>query len=460
MLSSVYLLSVLVAGQAPSVARTFCNPLPIPSVPLGREVVDGSWKGDGYREISDPTLLTEGKTLYLYPSAGMAWKSTDGAATWTKIDIGIEDVGYAPTVVKHRGRYLLMATDSDIYTSDSPEGPFHSLGPVEPSAPEVPKYFDPMLFSEDGRLYLYFGCTETNGIWGLELDGGNPRRIVRPARRLIAFEPDTQPWERLPNIPSVGWMEGSWMVKVGERYCLTYAASGTENETYATGAAWSDEPLGTFVMQKNNPIFRTVTGLVRGTSHGSIVPDPWVSGGYLKAYTVRVYRIHKFERLIGLDRIHLDANGDFAVSQASDVPQLADGTGAAPWRPMRLVAKSMSESLDNVIATASPLGSLPATVEFSSDKAAVPCAVRIIWCERGLRKCGLGCGPVRYRVEGLHNGTWTTLVDKSANDRDLVVDYCEFQRRIRTDHLRLVVLKAFGDIRIELAEFTVFAEGE
>ncbi|MCQ2445703.1 MAG: hypothetical protein MJ141_02295 [Clostridia bacterium] len=69
---------------------TYCNPLPIPQIPRGKD----RWYDDqygmfshenkpsnvtwpDYRSISDPTVFYwEGK-WYLYPSYGMAWVSED-----------------------------------------------------------------------------------------------------------------------------------------------------------------------------------------------------------------------------------------------------------------------------------------------------------------------------------------------------------------------------------------------
>lgn len=452
---------ILASGAMAEGAVTYCNPLPLPDVPISRNCKYDSWTNECFRELADPSLLVEGRTIYVYPSNGMAWKSTDGAATWTKVDIGIEDVGYAPTVVRHRNRYLLLAGENDLYAADSPEGPFRSLGPVEHPNDGSPDYFDPMLFADDdGRLYLYFGCTADRGIWGLELNAANPRRIVQPARQLVKYDSKTWPWERQPTQAKddIGWMEGGWMVKVNGRYCLTYASSGTQYETYATGAAWGTSPLGPFVKQRKNPFFRTVGGFVRGTSHGSVVPDPWVPGGFLKAYTVAICKAHRFERLIGLDRVRLDANGDFAVSCATDAPQFADGSGAVPWYAVPFSSEGHPEMTDGRITTSSAVGPLPATIEFVSPYHACVRAFRIVWREHGLDKKGMRRGPVRYRLEAFENGKWVVLLDASGNARDLMVDYRETARGPRSNRLRLTVLGLKDGISLDLAEFTAFGE--
>jgi beta-xylosidase len=72
--------------------------------------------------------------------------------------------------VKHRGKFLLMASESPVYTANLPLGPFTEIGPIKLPA-GVPGQIDPMLFSDDdGRLFYYWGCTPAEGIFGVELD--------------------------------------------------------------------------------------------------------------------------------------------------------------------------------------------------------------------------------------------------------------------------------------------------
>src|ERR1019366_1302105 len=62
--------------------------------------------------------------------------------------------------------------------SDSPLGPFKPIGKI-PLPPGLPSQIDPMLFSDDdGRLYYYWGCTPTDGIYVVELDADNPTRLL------------------------------------------------------------------------------------------------------------------------------------------------------------------------------------------------------------------------------------------------------------------------------------------
>lgn len=132
-LASLILLSDSIRSEEPPVPSTFCNPISIPNYPIGRFARD-LIKGDHgpewmwrlgrrlqFRELADVTALWFDDKWYLYPSVDMAWVSGDRGATWKHHPLNIRDIGYAPTIVHHQGKFLLMASDSSIYVSENPQ---------------------------------------------------------------------------------------------------------------------------------------------------------------------------------------------------------------------------------------------------------------------------------------------------------------------------------------------------
>ncbi len=473
----------------PAPAATYCNPIPLPDYPLGRlarEAVPGApiespglWladRQDQFRELADPSALWHEGRWYLYPSVDMAWVSADGGASWEHHPLNVRDLGYAPTVVRHRGKFLLMASDSSVYGADSPLGPFAELGKIT-LPPGVPGQTDPMLFSDDdGRLYYYWGCTPTEGIFAVELDPDNPTRIIGTPKRVIAFEPDRHPWQRLGDWnedPNKGWIEGAWMLKRQGTYYLTYAAAGTENRTYAMGCSVSKSPLGPFAPQKNNPILRGTAGLITGTAHGSIASGPhdtlWAF------YTVRAATVHGFERRLGMDPAFIDADGELHVDGPSEVPRrlptAEKGVEATGWLPLnanlRTVGSSAAANLAGRLAVDEDLRTWwqPA----ADDKAptltstfrgpATIYAIRIAWRDVGLDTSkGVVAGPFRYKVEAETSpNTWTTLVDRSASTEDYLIDYREC-RPTQATAVRLVILGSPAGITPGVAELAAFGE--
>ena len=492
--------SVLVAaapGRTPAPAgapRTYCNPLPIPDYPVGRNVrnlkngdkTDGSflWFLDHveqYRELADPTAIWHDGTWILYPSVDMAWVSADMGATWQHHPLNLRDVGYAPTVVRQGGRFLLMASSSPIYAASSPLGPFEELGrPKLP--PGLPDTIDPMLFvDDDGRLFFYWGCTETRGIFGIELDRSDPTRTIGEAKTLVPFSPDAHPWERVGEFNqqrNAGWVEGSWMIKRQGRYYLTYSAAGTEHRAYAMGVYVGTSPLGPFTPQARNPIFSTTAGLVTGTAHGSIIRGPgdrwWVF------YTVAAGVAHGFERRVGMDVAEFDARGDLTVPRATSTPQWLPGRGPdgggpsdTGWIPVnggvQTLGSSSAPNLSGRLAVDNDLrtwwqpaeGDATPTLTSRLYAPATIRAVRIAWRDVGLdSNRGVRPGPYRYRVElETAAGAWQTALNRTASDEDLLIDYREIEPTIGT-RARLVITGWPKGMRPGVTEFTVFGNTE
>ena len=482
------------SGASADTPRTYCNPLPIPAYPVGRLVknarmgdkTDGSslWFIDHveqYRELADPTAIWHDGKWILYPSVDMAWVSDDMGATWQHHPLNIRDVGYAPTVVRQGDRFLLMASESAIYASSSPLGPFTEQG--RPKLPEgLPATIDPMLFvDDDGRLFFYWGCTETLGIYGIELDRTDPTRAIGPAKKLIPFSPDTHPWERVGEHnqqPNKGWVEGSWMIKRNGRYYLTYAAGGTEHRAYAMGAYVGTSPLGPFTPQAKNPILRTTEGLVTGTAHGSIIKGPgdrwWVF------YTIAAGVAHGFERRVGMDPVEFDANGVLTVPRATSTPQWLPGRGPNGQGPSDTGWAHLNGGVQTLGSTSAP--NLPGRLAIDNDLRtwwqpaegdATPTltsrlygpasirAVRVAWRDIGLdTNRGVVPGPYRYRVElETSANVWQTVLDRTASDEDLLIDYREITPTVGR-RARLVITGWPKGITPGVAEFTVFGQTE
>lgn len=452
---------------------TFCNPMSIPNTPIGiecRDYPNGSalpespawrramWKADKtvqFRELADPTVLVEGNVWYLYPSCGLMWTSEDCGGTWKHVPVQAE-TSYAPGVVKFRGRYYMAMSHGCLSVADSPTGPFRELGKFDAGSfgddPQMPTPAgDPTFLVDEGRLYLYWGvCNRPKSIWGAELDPENPLRAKTPARCLLEYDPKTYPWQSTN--------EGAWVFKRGGKYFLVYSGYGTSDPRYCGVAMKSDAPLGPFVHQKNNPFFSTTEGVVTGTGHGSVFEDE--KGDLWVAYCIVVCRYHHFERLIGMDRVCMDENGDLSVSHATDTPQWLPSSGkrgATGWKALEAVC-SAKEVCDGKLNTFHAFDACPVNIECAFGAPKTLRAYRLIWRDLGLDvRNGVNPGPYQYRIECRENGRWKTWYDASANGVDLTVDYREAPAVI-ADAVRLVIIGCPKGLTPAVSEFTVFGE--
>ncbi len=487
LLTSILLIgSVAVAAfsQEPVIGKTprYCNPLPMVT-------------GQGGQASGDVTVIRENGVYYMYCTGGGAWVSKD-MLNWTFQRV--ENVPVAPHVVKYKGKFYLCGNDGPLFSSDSPLGPFVSLGDWK-NTPTVSDgwndAFDMDIFiDDDGKPYLYYPGRGVSGIYVVALDPNDLTRFVGKPRHLFGFT-NSHLWERygeMNEYPEVAWIEGPWMEKHNGTYYLQYSASGTQWKTYAEGYYTSKSPIGPFVYAPNNPLLRKTEGLVTGTAHGCIVEGP--DGNLWQFYTI-VLSNPPGGRRIGMDRIKFDKQGNMSVT-VTDVPQWApqrgvkvsdDNSGSLPltinkFRAMNALSKVSSEqpgrdaayAVDNSSGTwwePAAADSIPTlTIELSPAtrfdvvQLFIVDSYRILF-QRG--RAGGGMNRTRgvfspdvyqYKIEASMDGTtYSTVADETGNllSRNTIfgempLTKCRFVRLTMTNWPKSVPLGVI--------EFTVFGK--
>ena len=287
--------------------RSYCNPL---DLGYRYQHMMENGKRIAYREAADPTLIYFKGVYYLFASmSGGFWHSSD-LTDWkyhTNRDLLIYD--YAPDV-RQVGEYLYFCASRRgencpiLRTKDPLSDTFEQV-----SAPF--DFWDPDLFcDDDGRVYLYWGCGNTDPIYGIEMDPDTMLPIGE-RRELIFEQADTLGYERCGengNVPpketspvyqalkpfvnpvtgelqlpqalpagggfnreklvkmfrSIGkpYIEGAFMTKHNGKYYLQYASPATQFNTYCDGVYVADAPLGPFTLQQSNPFSSKPGGLL------------------------------------------------------------------------------------------------------------------------------------------------------------------------------------------------------
>ena len=172
--------------------RSYCNPL---DLGYRYQHMMENGKRIAYREAADPTLIYFKGVYYLFASmSGGFWHSSD-LTDWkyhTNRDLLIYD--YAPDV-RQVGEYLYFCASRRgencpiLRTKDPLSDTFEQV-----SAPF--DFWDPDLFcDDDGRVYLYWGCGNTDPIYGIEMDPDTMLPIGE-RRELIFEQADTLGYER------------------------------------------------------------------------------------------------------------------------------------------------------------------------------------------------------------------------------------------------------------------------
>ena len=478
--------------------KTYCNPLSIPDIPSGRRMdtqLTRTREEDyaDYRSISDPSAVYDDGKWILYPSYSIAYVTED-FVNWKHVDIGIPHLGYSPAVVKFRDKWYLSGyCMTELYEGDSPLGPFHVCGHLTNLKGELVKPADGCFLADGDRLYLYWcGLVENDGkdieantaIFGAELNPDRPWELITEIEVLTTYDP-SQKWQRLGEYNQntrMGWVEGQWVNKIGNRYYLMISACGTEFSTYANGVLISDEgPLTGFRPQKNhNPLAVKNRGLVRGAGHGCLVEGP---GNTLwMIYTNIFCYNHLYERRISMDPIGIDENGELYCPAVTETPQYAPGELDHPelgndtgWLPLtflqRPTATSCAPGREAIYASDESVLSWWQPAEHDTE----PCitfrlghgsryslkALRLIWRDIGMETLkGIMPGPFRYVAEYAPTpelDQWETLVDASENTEDLCIDYRELNGEPAYG-IRLRILGAPKGITPGLVSLTAFGE--
>lgn len=464
-----------------NIEKTYCNPIPLPDYPLGKSFFANQTK-KSYRETADPTVIYHNGKWYMYPSCKMAYVSDD-YITWKYVDIKPSDIGYAPTVVEHNGKFLLAATHcEDLYISDSPLGPFECIGKFKDINGEVVSLFDIMLFSDDdGSLYVYGGDAKMHrSIVGAQLDSENMLQMITPIKELVKFDPNNK-WmchgEWNQNKGS-SYIEGPYMYKKNGVYYLTFCAPGTQYSSYCMFAYRSASPLEGFVPQKNNPFLAKRYGIVRGPGHGCIVEGP--NDTIWAFYTCTLCYEHMFERRIGMDCVSINEDGELCVNNVTEIPQWQPGfkpnqhiSNDAGLLPLTFRENTYASSCvygrEAIYATddsmltwwePSKQDTNPTlTVDFSENAVYSISSMRVIWRDVGMDiGNNILPGAIQYIVEAYNEKQeWECVLDMSNNQCDMTIDYRKL-KEINATKVRITVKGAPKGIIPGIISFCVFGK--
>ena len=254
---------------------------------------------------ADPFILraSDGR-YYLYctseDGSGFPVRSSADLLNWTEHGLALRakdgrwanDTFWAPECYELGGKYVLLysANWKDNPTqalenyrigaavADTPVGPFVEVSDRPIFDPGYP-IIDANLYQEGGRYYLYYSrcCYEHNvdgleesWIYGVELKPDFSGVIGEP---VLLLRPE-QPWEgRSAAATGRRWNEGSFLMKAGDRYLMTYSGNFFGGPDYAVGYAVGETPLGPFVKADENPILERY-GDVTGTGHSCMLHSP------------------------------------------------------------------------------------------------------------------------------------------------------------------------------------------
>ncbi|MBE8714090.1 glycoside hydrolase family 43 protein [Sphingobacterium hungaricum] len=230
--------------------------------------------------FGDPFILLHENTYYAYGTAaedGIEVLTSTDLINWerpnTKLALSKNDVWgdkwfWAPEVYFQKGKFYMYYTAEEricVATSDSPLGPFKQEV-KEPMIANEQCIDNSLFIDSDGKPYLYYDrFNDGLNIWVAELEEDLVTIKKGTEKKCIHV---SQPWEEV--WPRVN--EGSFVIKQGNTYYMTYSANSYESQSYGIGFATADHPTGPWTKFEGNPIYQNVKNLV-GVGHSAIFKD-------------------------------------------------------------------------------------------------------------------------------------------------------------------------------------------
>ena len=440
----------------------------------------------GNREAADPECHYFKGEYYLFASVSGGYWSSPDLVKWTYIPcktIGTIE-NYAPTVLVYNDALYYMASGSPvkIYRNAHPEKDSWELIDTKFRFPLVGNT-DPAFFpDDDGRVYIYWGCSDKDPILGVEVDPKDGFKVIGEPAVLIRHQSNQYGWEVPGNNNDEnkdGWNEGPNMLKCNGKYYLQYAAPGTQFRTYGDGVYIGDKPLGPFRYVEFNPFSFKPGGFIGGAGHGSTFKDKY--GNYWHIATMKISVRHMFERRLGLFPLRIDENGRFVQQSVwSDYPFIvpdrkmdySKDNVSAGWNLLSyhqpvtasssLSGFSPSLAVDEKIETwwAAQTGHPGEWLQVDLRKKTEVRAIQVNFADQDFNiqpphNLIFYC----YIIEASDDGiTWKKIVDKSKNARDAVHELDVLKKPVETRYLRITNCKELPG-KFSLYDFRVFGKG-
>jgi len=471
-----------VAVQAANQAdrpQTFCNPLDL--------AYRFQLNTPSRREAADPTLVRFNGEYWLFASkSGGYWHSSDMIHWQLVKPTGLPLEDYAPTVAVVNGRMIFTAFGTPaIFGTDDP------LKGIWSKTADLNGYPDPAIFvDDDGRVYLYFGCSSNGGIQVVELDPQHEFKVIKGPVTCFLADYAHHGWEVAgeenrgsPNADGskqmAPWVEGAWMTRHAGTYYLQYSAPGTQFKVYADGVYTATNPMGPFTYASYSPFSHKPTGFIGGAGHSSTVEDSDDNYWHITTMTISVRDM--FERRLGLFPAGFTTDGQmFCNTYLGDYPQFVPGVLKKPaennspgW---------MLLSYDKPATASSALEQFPIKNAFDEDirtwwsaasgkqgewlqvDLGKPCridAMQINFADQGMTNLDrMANDSYRYYVQVSDDGEhWKSCLDRSDNRRDSPHDYIQMNEPVTARYVRLVNVHMPGDGLFAISGFRIFGNG-
>ncbi|TYA89235.1 family 43 glycosylhydrolase [Seonamhaeicola marinus] len=434
------------------------------------------------REAADPSILFFKGTYYLFASkSGGYWHSKD-LVSWEFIETKeIPTEEYAPTTIVLRDSVFFMASSRRKSTIYKSANPLTGKWEVAKDSLTTAMWDPAFLLDDDNKLYVYWGCSNKEPIYGAELDP-NSFDILGDIKELFYSKRREYGWEVRGDYNNVydelTYMEGAWVNKFNDSYYLQYASPGTTFKSYNDAVYTSKKPLGPFELAKHNPFAYYPEGYACGAGHGSTFQD--TIGNMWHFGTVALSVKHRFERRLSFFPSFLDDGGVlYTYTKYGDYPLIVPDKKIGS--PQELFPGWMLLSYNKPVTVSSTLENYKANnmvdeeirtywsansgtegewAIIDLEKKYDVHAIQLNFAEHNTNIKGRIKGiKHRYIIETSNDGeNWVTVIDKSNCTRDNSHNYFQLDKKLSSRYFKVTNLEV-PDGNFAISGFRIFGKG-
>ncbi|WP_111706827.1 family 43 glycosylhydrolase [Lutibacter citreus] len=454
---------------------TVCNPMDLSY----RFMPDGVSR----REAADPTVILFKDTYFLFASKSGGYWYSDDLTKWTFIETNeIPTEEYAPTAIVINNEVYFLASNGKKNTIYKSADPKTGKWEIVKDGLKVPMTDPAFFLDDDNKLFIYWGCSNKDPIYGVEIDK-NSFEFIGETKELLFPNPQNFGWEIRGDYNTKTdvspWLEGAWMNKHNGKYYLQYSAPGTLEKSYCDGVYESENPLGPFTVAKHNSFAYKPEGFACGAGHGSTFEDKY--GNFWHVGTITISVKHKFERRIGFYPVFFDKDDVlYSNTKFGDFPMI--------------IPKKKIESIDELFPNWMLL-SYNKPIEVSSELEGHPKylatdeEIRTFWSAKTGEKGGWLLMDLEKDVEinaiqvnfaeqdtklfnrqpniyqqflveySSDKEIWKTLVDKTKSTEDAPHNYLQLKKPIKARYVKITNYHTVSG-KFAISDLRVFGNGQ
>lgn len=435
------------------------------------------------REAADPVIVLYKDRYYLFASHSSGYWHSPDLKNWNYVGSkNLKTVeSWAPAVIVYKNAiYYLAMGEKRIYKSTNPE-----QDQWEEVLSKSEAFGDPAFFQDnDGRVYLYYGCSDHAPIKGVEVDPEDGFKAISNEVDLIPHHADRLGWEVFGEKNEItdkpGWNEAPCITRHGNYYYLQYSAPGTEFTSYCTGVYVSKNPLGPYQCMNGAPFSIKPGGFITGAGHGHPFQDRYGNEWYVS--TMIVAAKDHFERRIGLFPAYYKNGYAHGITDYTDFPfvlpdkkmdfsktSLSAGMNllsygksvkASSAYPAHEPEKASDENIKTSWSAAS--GKKDEWLQMDLGQIMNLSALQICFADEGFQtyRRDQNIPVYQYIVEYSTDGAqWEILVDRSNNTRDQIYELVALEKDVKARFVRVRNTKEFHTGRFSIADMRLFGKG-